>query len=97
LAQIILGGGGFKIVQMKGITLLQGEIIAKEKNYTEIFFKIFLSRTSRPISIKLGTNYLWVKGILNYSNKGPAPFQRGDNHKNGTCIGSFKNLLQNIC
>jgi hypothetical protein len=26
------------------------------------FFKIF-SRTNMPKSIKLGTNYLWVKGI----------------------------------
>jgi hypothetical protein len=30
LAQIILGDRDFKFVQMKGITLLQGEIIAKE-------------------------------------------------------------------
>jgi hypothetical protein len=56
--------------------------------------KIFFSRTSRPISIKLGINHLWVKGILNCSNKGPGPLQRGDNHKkckNG--VVSFKNLL----
>jgi hypothetical protein len=44
--------------------------------------KIFFSRTSRPISIKLGINHPWVKGILNYSNKGPGPFQRGYNLKN---------------
>jgi hypothetical protein len=30
LAQIILGGRGFKFVQMKRIALLQEEIIAKE-------------------------------------------------------------------
>jgi hypothetical protein len=30
LAQIILGKRGFKFVQMKGIALLHGEIIAKE-------------------------------------------------------------------
>jgi hypothetical protein len=47
-----------------------------------ILKKNFFSRTSRPISIKLGINHPWVKGILNYSNKGPGPFQRGDNHKN---------------
>jgi hypothetical protein len=35
-----------------------------------------------PISIKLGTNHLWVKGILNCSNEGPGPLQRGDNYKN---------------
>jgi hypothetical protein len=40
------------------------------------------SPTSRPYSIKLNTNYPWVKGIQFCSNKGPAPLQRGDNHKN---------------
>jgi hypothetical protein len=35
-----------------------------------------------PISIKLGINHPWVKGILNYFNKGLGPLQRGDNHKN---------------
>jgi hypothetical protein len=44
--------------------------------------KIFFSRTSRPISIKLGTIYPWLKGIQVYSNKGPGLLQRGDNHKN---------------
>jgi hypothetical protein len=43
--------------------------------------KIF-SRTSEPNSIKLGTNYLSVKGIQVCSNKGPGPLQRGNNHKN---------------
>jgi hypothetical protein len=43
--------------------------------------KIF-SRTSGPISIKLGTNNPWVKEIQNCSNKGPGLLQRGDNHKN---------------
>jgi hypothetical protein len=38
--------------------------------------KIFFPRTSRPISIKLGINHPWVKGILNCSNKGPSPLQR---------------------
>jgi hypothetical protein len=45
-------------------------------------FKIFFSRTSRPKSIKLGANYLLVKRIQVYSNKGPGPLQRGDNHRN---------------
>jgi hypothetical protein len=44
--------------------------------------KIFFSRTSKPFSIKLGINRPWVKRILNYSNKGPGPLQRGDNLKN---------------
>jgi hypothetical protein len=40
------------------------------------------SRTSKQNSIKLGTNYPWVKRIIVCSNKGPSPLQRGDNHKN---------------
>jgi hypothetical protein len=40
------------------------------------FLKIF-SRTSRPKSIKLGTNYPLVKRIHVCSNKGPGPLQRG--------------------
>jgi hypothetical protein len=51
-------------------------------------FKIFFSRTSSPISIKLGRNHPWVKRILNCSNKGPGPPQRGDNLKNG--VGHLK-------
>jgi hypothetical protein len=46
------------------------------------FLKIFFSRSSRPNSIKLGPNYLWVKGIQVCSNKGPGPLQSGDNHRN---------------
>jgi hypothetical protein len=37
LAQIILECRGFKVIQTKEIALLQGEIIAKEKKYTEFF------------------------------------------------------------
>jgi hypothetical protein len=55
--------------------------------------KVLFSITSRPISIKLVANHPWVKGILNSSNKGPGPLQRGDNYKSG--VGSFKNLFQN--
>jgi hypothetical protein len=79
---------------LKGIALLQGEITVKEYKYTENLKKIFFSRTSWPNSIKLVTNYPWVKGIQLCSNKGPGPLQRGDNHKkckNGMV--SFKNLL----
>jgi hypothetical protein len=47
-----------------------------------ILIKIFFSRISRPISIKLGTNHPYVKGILNCSNKRSSPLQRGDNLKN---------------
>jgi hypothetical protein len=53
----------------------------KNENTLNFFKKIF-SRTSRPNSIKLNTNYTLVKGIQVYSNKGPGPLQRGDNHKN---------------
>jgi hypothetical protein len=44
--------------------------------------KEIFPRTSMPISIKLGTNYPWGKRILNYSNKGQGPLQRGNKYKN---------------
>jgi hypothetical protein len=47
-----------------------------------ILKKIFFSRTSRPISIKLGINHPLVKGTLDCSKKGPGPLQRGNNHRN---------------
>jgi hypothetical protein len=56
----------------------------------------FFSRTSRPISMKLGTNHPWVKGIPNCTNQVPGPFRRGVNHKKAKMgWGSFKNLLRN--
>jgi alpha-ketoglutarate-dependent taurine dioxygenase len=55
-----LGGREFRFLQRTGIASLQEEIIVKPKKYTEIFKKIFFSRTCRPNSIKLSTNYSWV-------------------------------------
>jgi hypothetical protein len=49
----------------------------QEGSHIFILRKIFSSRTSKPISIKLGTNHPWVKGILNCSNKGSILF-KGD-------------------
>jgi hypothetical protein len=41
-----------------------------------ILKKIFFSITSRPISIKLGTNHHpWVKEILDYTIKGQVLFK----------------------
>ena len=42
---------------------------------------MFFSRTTEPISTKLGTKHTWVKGIQVCSNDGPYPFPRGDNYK----------------
>jgi hypothetical protein len=49
--------------------------------YVYIEKKILSSRTSRPISIKLGTNISCMMGIQVYSNEGQSPLQRRDNHK----------------
>jgi hypothetical protein len=47
--------------------------------FTYVYIEKIFSRTSMPISIKLGINHPWVKGTLNCSKKGPGPLQRGDN------------------
>ena len=44
-------------------------------------WKIFFSRTTGPISSKLGTNHFWVKGIQVFTNEGPRCFSRGDNYE----------------
>ena len=43
--------------------------------------KIVFSRTTRPISTKLGTKHPWVKGIQVYSNEGAHTFPRGNNYE----------------
>ena len=43
--------------------------------------KIFVLRTTGPISTKLGTKHPWVMGIQVCSNEGPSPFPRVDNKK----------------
>ena len=54
-----LGWREFKFVQMKGSALFQGKIIAKM--HWQIL-KIFFSRTTGTISIKLGTKHSWMRG-----------------------------------
>jgi hypothetical protein len=67
---------------MKGRLLsLRGDNSKRVKIHKK-YSKIFFSGTSGPISIKFGSNYPWIKGIQIYSNKGPVPFQRGNNHNN---------------
>jgi hypothetical protein len=48
--------------------------------------QIFFSRTGTLISIKLRANHPWLKGILNCTDKGPGPLQRGDNCKNAKMV-----------
>ena len=44
-------------------------------------FKIFFSRTTEPISTRLGTNHPWVKGIQVCTKDGDRPSPRGDNNE----------------
>ena len=43
--------------------------------------QIFFSRTTKPISTKLGTKHPWVTGIQVCSNEWPRPFPRGNKYK----------------
>ena len=78
MAQSILGWRGFKFVQIKGPSLFQGEIITQIAKIYWSYLKIFFSRTTGPISTKLGTEHHWVKGIQVCWNEGPHLSQRGD-------------------
>jgi hypothetical protein len=60
-------------------------VAAIEKNIF-IFISVYIekkifSRTSSPISVKLGMIYPWLRKIKNCSNTGSGPFQGGDNHR----------------
>ena len=55
---------------MKGLAFFQGERIRKLLKYIDEIKKFF-SRTTEPISNKLGTKHLWVKGIQVSSDEEP--------------------------
>ena len=52
---------GYKFLQIKAHTLPQGEIIAKIKIYGEYLKKKKFSRTTGPVSNKLGIRHPWVE------------------------------------
>ena len=74
---------------MKGIQICSNEgpcFFSRGDNYKMVKIhwrnlKIFFSRTTEPISTKLGTKHPWMKGIQVYSNEGPRPFPRADNYE----------------
>ena len=51
--------------------------ITNERKYWNL--TLSFSRTTRPVSTKLGLKHPWVKGIQVSSNEGPCPLPRGDN------------------
>jgi hypothetical protein len=75
-------GEGFQVCSNEGDCPSARGDNCKSVKIHQKFFKIFFSRTSKPNSIKLGTDNPLVKGIQVCSNKGSGRFQRGDNYKN---------------
>ena len=65
----------FKFFQLNGHALFQED----KNNEIAKFKKIFFSRTIGPISTKLGTMYLCVKGTQVLINKQPSNSQKRDN------------------
>ena len=55
--------------------------MGRKSENTLLRFKIFYSRTTGQISIKLGTKHPWVKGILVCAKDGPHPLPWGDNYE----------------
>ena len=55
------------------------EIVVSQSENCKRNLKVFFSKTTGPISTKLGTKHPWLKGTQICSNEGPRPFLRGDN------------------
>ena len=58
--------------------------------------KVFFSRSTEPISTKLGTTHSWVMRTHVCSNKGPNFFSKGDNYemtKSPEPLGQFQTKL----
>ena len=73
LAQSILELRGFKFVQMKVRPFPRGDNYKRVLIHWRII-KIFFSRSTEPISTKLGTNHHWVTEIQVFLKKGPRPY-----------------------
>lgn len=57
---------------------------------------LFVYRTTGSILTKHGINHPWPKGIQDFSNKEPQPFQKADNNEIAKIHQQkFENLLQN--
>jgi hypothetical protein len=52
-----------------------------ETIFTFVYWKESLKMKHLANFIKLGTNISCMMGIQVYSNEGPSPLPRGDNHK----------------
>ena len=72
---------GIQVCSPKGPRLLPSGDNKEEPKLHWQNLKIFFSRTTEPISTKLGTKHPVVKGIQAFKNEGSCPFPRGDNYK----------------
>jgi hypothetical protein len=62
--------------------LFWSPIVRRQSVCLSVNFYIFdFSRTTWPISTRLGTNHPWVEGTQVCSNEGDIPSSRGDNSK----------------
>ena len=71
-----LDKGDSSLFKWRALPFSKGRWLWKSEN-TLRNFKIFFSRTTEPISTKLGTNHPWVKGIQVRSKEGPPLFSKG--------------------
>jgi hypothetical protein len=55
---------GMQVCSNKGPGPLQRESKHKNVKMGWGYFKIFLSRTTRPILTRLGINHSWIEGII---------------------------------
>jgi hypothetical protein len=89
-------GEGIQVCSNEGwLPSLRRDNSKRGKIYKK-YLKIFSSRTTGPISTRLGTNYPWGEDIQVCSNEGRHHPLRGDNSKRvKTHKKIYENLLQN--
>jgi hypothetical protein len=81
LDKLSFGKGNSSFFLIKGPGPLQRGDNQKDVKIGWGLLKIFFSRTTGPIIIRLGTNHPLGKGIQVTSNEGDSPYPRGDKSK----------------
>ena len=75
------GEGDSKLFKWRALPISKWRSLWNRENTLMKLEQIFFSRTTGPISTKLGIKHPWVKWVQVSSNEGHCPFPRWDNNE----------------